>query len=100
MRVEIGAIDCCSYMLQPRKEVVFEYWYNDDLECWETSMGEFNHPVFGRSPEELKKEIETELRFMWEEFVLERDEVLASGALAAKYKMLKYFQEEKLNNFN
>lgn len=93
LKIEIEKIDCGNYILKPKKKVVFDCWYNYELNCYETNLGEFKHFVFGDSVEELKEMIKEDLKFMWEEFVMEYDENLDYSAMISKSKMLESFEK-------
>lgn len=91
-KIEIyDIIDCEKYFLKPKKQIIFDYHFNDELQCYETDLGEFKHFVFGDTVEELRKEIIEEIKFMWESFVLEYDVNLTPGATKQKYKLLELF---------
>lgn len=91
MRLRINPINYAGYVLQPKEDIVFEYWYNNDLNCLETDLGEFNLFVFGGSHYELQESIKEVLIFLWSYFALEDDENLTEGAKNIKYLMLEKF---------
>lgn len=42
---------------------------------------------------ELKEELREELGFLWEQYAIEKDEVLSKGALELKQELLDHFEE-------
>jgi predicted RNase H-like HicB family nuclease len=58
---------------------------------------EFRMFVSGNTKEELQKEIEEVIAFLWEEYALEEDKNLTKGAIDLKNKLLDTFKEESQN---
>jgi hypothetical protein len=92
-RFEIEKISFNGRILQSRDKLGFEPFYDPDIHMMAIQCPEFGMFVSGNTKEELKREVEEDIAFLWEEIALEKDDNLTRGAIALKNRLLEMFEE-------
>jgi predicted RNase H-like HicB family nuclease len=95
--IEMKEINFNGRVLQSRDKLRFEPFYDSDIHMMAIRDPEFRMFVSGNTKEELQKEIEEVIAFLWEEYALEEDKNLTKGAIDLKNKLLDTFKEESQN---
>lgn len=76
--------------VQPREFVPVR---SEDESLWLIEDPELGVNVYGADRDELFAELTSQLRMLWEEYALERDDALTASALALKRRLLDAFRE-------
>lgn len=95
--IEMKEISFDGRVLQSRDKLRFEPFYDSDIHMMAIRDPEFRMFVSGNTKEELQKEIEEVIAFLWEEYALEEDKNLTPGAIDLKNKLLDTFKEGSQN---
>lgn len=91
--IEIQEVNFGGRVLRSRNVLRFRPFYDPDIHMMVITSPELKIFVSGKTWEELRRGIEEEIVFLWEEYALEKEENMTKGAIDLKKKLLETFEE-------